>query len=178
MTDMTMLSVNQEIEALIPHRPPMQLLDSVIAAGPARLLASAELTPQAPFQTALGVPACVGIEYLGQAAAAFFSVSRGATTVNQPPRPGMLIASRSYRCNDGHFPTSHHLLIDIVPSSVINSSGLVKFRGEIYVCHQDQVHAKPIGALCEFLTAAQSFAEGDLSVYLPPPELTPESNPL
>ena len=184
MTNLHAIDSTVAIESLIPHRPPMVLLDRVIAVGPQQLLAHAELTPDAPFCSASGVPACIGLEYLGQAAAAFFSTQEPAGTTVMPPRPGLLIASRSYTCSDGYFPASHHLLIDIEPASAVGLSGLVKFRGALHVLNPNDTHhlellqnaPAKLDSLCAYLAAAEPFAQGDLSVYLPPFENTPEPN--
>lgn len=163
---------------LIPHRPPMQLLDRVIASNNERLLATTRLTKRAPFCTSDGVPSCMGLEYLGQCAAAFFSVQQMSLNNKNsvPPTPGMLIASRSYLCQLGYFPPGQHLLFDLTPTSNVGSSGLVKFRGAIYVLPQTteairQLAATSTEELQNLLASTRDtepFAEGDLSVYLPP----------
>ena len=167
------------MDSLVPHRPPIQLLDRVIAASAERLLASTTLTRQAPFSTVAGVPACIGLEYLGQAAAAFFSARLllgNARTETPTPRPGMLIGSRNYSCEQGFFPLDQTLLIDITPSSALAEAGLVKFRGAIH-CVASSELSKPgnLSDLEEFLFDAQPFAQGDLSVYLPDPNRLSET---
>lgn len=163
---------------LIPHRPPMQLLDRVIASSKERLLGTAHITRSAPFCTSDGVPSCMGLEYLGQCAAAFFSVQRtGSEGMSlDSPAPGMLIASRSYLCRLGHFPLDEHLLFDVSPTSQVGSSGLVKFRGAIYVVPSAEETVRELSAtsiddlnsVLAFAQRTEPFAEGDLSVYLPP----------
>jgi len=181
VTALRPIDASVSMDSLVPHRPPMQLLDRVIAASSERLLASAPLTAQAPFSTDNGVPACVGLEYLGQAAAAFFSVRfllHNADTLHKDktpiPRPGMLIGSRNYNCELGFFPPGKTLLIDIAPSSALTASGLVKFRGVIYLA-DSPLPADPenLPVVEEFLRTAQPFAAGDLSVYLPDAEPLP-----
>jgi len=143
------------IEQLIPHQPPMRLIDKIVSASETSLKATATLKADCPFWTSQGVPACIGLEYLGQAAAAFFSVLAQASnnsTSKEDPRPGMLIASRSYECTQGFFPTDCTLLIEVNPQNKVQSSGLVKFSGTL-----------------NELESSRSFAKGDISVYLPPP---------
>ena len=140
------------IEELIPHQPPMRLIDTVVSATETSLKATATLSTGCPFWTPQGVPACIGLEYLGQTAAAFFSVLAQSSNNNEDPRPGMLIASRSYESARGFFPTDCTLLIEVRPQNKVQSSGLVKFSG----------------TLTDF-ESSQSFAKGDISVYLPPP---------
>jgi len=141
------------IEQLIPHQPPMRLLDSIVSCDTTSLQALAKLTTNCPFWTPRGVPACIGLEYLGQAAAAFFSIlAQQIPKGPVDPRPGMLIASRSYASSVGFFPPECTLLIELAPTSQVAGSGLVKFSGTLL----DQ-------------QSSQSFAKGDISVYLPPP---------
>jgi len=143
------------IKDLIPHQPPMRLLDQIVSADQTCLTATAKLTNGCPFWTPQGVPACIGLEYIGQAAAAFFSVLASGSSNNksadEAPRPGMLIASRSYQCTTGFFPKECTLLIEVTPQSQVNESGLVKFAGTL-----------------ADLGSSVSFAKGDISVYLPP----------
>jgi len=148
-----MNSANQfsAIEDLIPHRPPMRLLDKIVSADATRLTAMANLSNGCPFWTPQGVPTCIGLEYIGQAAAAFFSVIASGKSAEEAPRAGMLIASRAYQCNTGFFPAECRLLIEVIPQSEVSASGLVKFSG----------------TLTDFATS-ESFAKGDISVYLPP----------
>lgn len=162
-----------DLDPLIPHRPPMQLLDAVLGCDNKQLLARARLRQVSSFTGALGVPACIGLEYMGQAAAAYFSVAErqiDAPTQVAAPRPGMLIASRSYSCARGFFPVPADLLVSIELTSDFSGaqSGLVKFSGNIRVL--------PAGTLDGLSSAPQPaemadstvFAQGDLSVYLPP----------
>ncbi len=140
------------IEQLIPHQPPMRLIDKIVSASEISLKATATLKTGCPFWTPQGVPACIGLEYLGQAAAAFFSVLAQTSNNKEDPRPGMFIASRSYEAATGFFPADCTLLIEVTPQNKVQSSGLVKFSG----------------TLNDF-QSSQSFAKGDISVYLPPP---------
>jgi len=171
VTALQLLDAGISMDSLVPHRPPMQLLDRVIAASPERLLATTTLTRQAPFSTIVGVPACVGLEYLGQSAAAFFSVRllfSNAPSKTQIPTPGMLIGSRNYSCEQGFFPLGQTLLIDVAPTTALTAAGLVKFRGAIHSLESDlPLDTNNLSGVEEFLRDAQPFAEGDLSVYLP-----------
>ncbi len=138
-----------DVADLIPHQPPMRLLDAIVECGESHLKATATIEPGCPFWTADGVHSCIGLEYLGQACAAYFALC-APESADTEPRPGMLIASRNYRSERAYFPAHSTLAIDISPSSKITPTGLVKFTGTL-----------------SDLVTAESFANGDLSVYLP-----------
>ena len=138
-----------DVADLIPHQPPMRLLDAIVESGESHLKATAAIEPGCPFWTADGVHSCIGLEYLGQACAAYFAIcTPGSADIK--PRPGMLIASRTYQCNRAYFPAHRTLAINISPSSKVTATGLVKFTGTL-----------------SDLATSESFANGDLSVYLP-----------
>ena len=159
------------IEDLIPHKPPVRLLDAITAVSESGLNARASITrpcantqnQNSAFWTRQGLPACTGLEYLGQAAAAFFSMLELQAThgsqPKSPPAPGMLIASRSYSCVAGYFPQECTLDVAVTLTSPVGPSGLVKFSGSISLSDSPDFSAG---------VSAGVFAQGDLSVYLPP----------
>ena len=59
------------IEQLLPHRPPMILLDRMIDATDTGSVCEVTIGPQTLFIEPLGVPAFVGLEYMAQAVAAY-----------------------------------------------------------------------------------------------------------
>ena len=173
------------IDELIPHRPPMQLIDAVLGEhSPDTLFARACLNADSPFASSKGVPGCIGLEYLGQTAAAYLSWQQRQSTEESPatrPRPGMLIASQRYRCALGYFPLDVELLVAIRPASPLQATGLVRFTGTIDVVaagtlqtadctRQDSTAREDLWQVQQRTRgpAASAFAEGDLSVYLPP----------
>ena len=85
------------IEQVLPHRPPMILLDNFIEAGADYAICTLTITEQSPFYDAASqtVPAYVGIEYMAQTIAAYAGASNlakgGAVKI------GFLLGSRKYQ---------------------------------------------------------------------------------
>lgn len=59
------------LEQLLPHRPPMILIDRMIDATDAGSTCEVTIGPQTLFMEPGGVPAFVGLEYMAQAVAAY-----------------------------------------------------------------------------------------------------------
>ena len=59
------------LEQLLPHRPPMILLDRMIEATDMGTMCEVTIGPQTLFIGPGGVPAFVGLEYMAQAVAAY-----------------------------------------------------------------------------------------------------------
>jgi len=153
-------------EALIPHQPPMRLLDEVLAHNERNPWAHTEVARQSPFASDCGVRACVGLEYLAQAAAAFFTLQDDD---GDSPRQGMLIACRRFTTAQAFFPPASHLLLKVSLTSPLppnpGASALVKFKGEIHVLQPNT--AMPTSAAeCVRVAAAEAITLADLSVYL------------
>ena len=84
------------IVELLPHEPPMVLLDSVIGWQQGKLHAAVEIRPDSPFfHAGRGVPAHVGIEYMAQTCGAFAGLE--AHRSGQPVRLGFLLGTRRYQ---------------------------------------------------------------------------------
>lgn len=99
------------ITELVPHAGPMCLLDRVLAAGSERLSAEVVVPAQGLFSQDGGVGAWVGIEYMAQAVAAWAGWQ--ARAAGQPPRIGLLLGTRRYRCGVPRFVVGQRLRIDI-----------------------------------------------------------------
>ena len=173
----TSSSASWPIAELIPHRQTMQLLTRILALDEQSLWASAS--------TKLSRSSCWGIEYLGQATAAFFTLSqRSRLTEEQAsqlePPQGMLIGSRRYQMHRSQLPANAELLIQVslqAPAAkALGASGLVKFRGTLWELSQDALAALPLSTATPRLPydthrlaalEGQPLAEGDLSVYIP-----------
>lgn len=80
---------------LLPHGPPMILLDRVAGWDVGRLEASVHIRPESPFyDPEHGVPGHVGIEYMAQACGAYAGLE--AITAGLPVRIGFLLGTRRY----------------------------------------------------------------------------------
>jgi predicted hotdog family 3-hydroxylacyl-ACP dehydratase len=104
--------VQQPIEAIIPHRGSMLLLDSVDTFGEDTLSAHASVDPRAWYADADGaMPAWIGIELMAQAIAAHVALlaMRGGGRA----RPGVLLGSRSYKALRPAFGSDARLAIHV-----------------------------------------------------------------
>jgi predicted hotdog family 3-hydroxylacyl-ACP dehydratase len=86
---------------LLPHRPPMVLLDRLVHLEPERLEAEVTLTEASPFCEDGRVGAWVGLEYMAQAVAALAGAR--SRLEGRPPRVGLLLGTREYRSEVPHF---------------------------------------------------------------------------
>lgn len=83
---------------LLPHGPPMVLLDAVVDETDASLTAAVTIRPDSPFGVAgEGVPAHVGIEYMAQACGVFAGLQAQRTGL--PVRLGFLLGTRRYHAS-------------------------------------------------------------------------------
>lgn len=83
------------VAELLPHAPPMVLLDRVTGWDDGRLEATVEIRGDSPFYApGYGVPAHVGIEYMAQACGAIAGLE--AKHAGQPVRIGFLLGTRRY----------------------------------------------------------------------------------
>jgi predicted hotdog family 3-hydroxylacyl-ACP dehydratase len=83
------------IAELLPHRPPMILLDRLLLHGPGFLEAGVCIRPDSPFVRDGHVPAWVGVEYMAQACACFAGMEARAR--GEAARVGFLLGTREYR---------------------------------------------------------------------------------
>ena len=84
------------IDELIPHRPPMRLIDEVESfdAEAKRLVARVTVTDRQLFFTAGGVPNWVAIEYMAQTSAALAGCYDKFVAPEGQARPGLLLGTR------------------------------------------------------------------------------------
>jgi predicted hotdog family 3-hydroxylacyl-ACP dehydratase len=80
------------VAELVPHRPPMILIDEILDIGEKSLSARVALTERSPFVEDGKLPALVTLEYMAQSIAAFAGAARRAE--GKPVRLGLLIACR------------------------------------------------------------------------------------
>lgn len=98
------------LEALLPHRPPMLLLDEVLECSPGRACCRVRLRPDSPFMEAGRVRALVALEYMGQAAAACAGAQ--AREAGGAPRIGLLLGTRELTLAVEHFSAGDALVVE------------------------------------------------------------------
>lgn len=116
------------LHELIPHDHPMILLDRVESIHAKGITASVVIQRTSPFCEDTGVPAWIGIEYLGQAIAAYAGLR--ARNEGQPVRIGFLVSTRRYETGSTHFPIGSRLAVSVEAASEI-VNGLQVFSGTI-----------------------------------------------
>ena len=84
------------LASLLPHRPPMVLIDGVEAFDleAKRVVVSVKIDDSNPFFSDGGVPSWVAIEYMAQASAALVGLSDRLRAPERAPRVGMLLGTR------------------------------------------------------------------------------------
>ncbi len=144
----------------------MRLIDRVLQHDSQQLWAEVRTTRTSVFATDHGVPAYIGLEYMAQTAAAFFTLQATDAT---PPKQGMLIACRKYTTNRAHFPLQDRLIIYAQLASRLPADsagrGLVKFTAQIYI-PTEALPADPSLEVLAQLATQQAVTAADLSVFL------------
>ncbi len=98
------------IRSLVPHAPPMLLLDELLEYAPGRARCAVRLRPDSPFMEGGRVRALVSLEYMGQAAAACAGMQ--ARDGGGAPAGGLLLGTRELRLAVEHFQAGDALVVD------------------------------------------------------------------
>ena len=99
------------IEELVPHRPPMILIDRLLEATETRAVALVRVDEGSLFLGSEGVPAYVGIEYMAQTIAAhggYLSRQKG-----EPVKTGFLLGTPKMTCAEPFFEMGATLRIEV-----------------------------------------------------------------
>lgn len=95
---------------LLPHGPPMVLLDAVIDEATGSLTTGLTIRPDSRFVVAgAGVPVHVGIEYMAQTCGAFAGLE--AHHSGLPVRLGFLLGTRRYQSSVSWLPVGWRLTV-------------------------------------------------------------------
>jgi predicted hotdog family 3-hydroxylacyl-ACP dehydratase len=96
---------------LLPHAPPMALLERSISISQEVYEAELTIRPQSLFCDGEKVPSWVGIEYMAQAIAAFAGAE--ALSRNETVKVGFLLGSREFRPKVPYFKVGSILRINV-----------------------------------------------------------------
>jgi len=104
------------IEEVVPHRPPMLLIDRICAHGDDVTVSTVTIRPDSPFVATStdgrpGVPAVVGIEYMAQTVAAYAGLS--ARKEKRAPRIGFLLGCRELSLATDAFAVGEVLTVEV-----------------------------------------------------------------
>jgi predicted hotdog family 3-hydroxylacyl-ACP dehydratase len=143
------------IVELVPHRPPMLLLDRVLSYDGERVVCETVLEAGSPFVEQGRVPAVVGIEYMAQAAAAFAGIEQ--VQRGEAASIGLLIGSRYYSCMLETFPFGTPLVVE-VRLALRDEEDFAAYRCAL------SAHSQPI-AECTL----KAYRPRDIRPFLPKP---------
>lgn len=108
------MTSHPNIRALVPHAPPMLLIDRVHAHSDDVTVCVVEVKADSLFTVTRDgrqeVPAVVGIEYMAQTVAAYAGLS--ASKEGKPPRIGFLIGCRELKLDIDAFSVGDVLLVE------------------------------------------------------------------
>ncbi|RBP53721.1 3-hydroxylacyl-ACP dehydratase [Arenicella xantha] len=144
-----------EILQLIPHREPMLLINRLVDVSATRSEALVLIDRDTPFWLEeRGVPAWIGLEYMGQTAAliAGYQQRQGLTA----PHLGFLMGSRKYQTSAAFFATGQNLRVVCEQAALVGES-LATFNCTISTQESNR-------------TLGQTVATAMLSVYRRPLE--------
>ena len=119
---------NFRILDVVPHQSPMSLLDTLESYSDNTLVSSLTIKEDSLFYEELGVPAWVGLEYMGQTIAAYGGVK--ARNEGRPVKIGFLVSNRRYESPQSHFKLGSKLKV-FVEKVINNPSGLSVFNCSI-----------------------------------------------
>ena len=100
------------LEYLLPHRPPMILLDRLVESNGPASACEVTIGPHSMFVEAAGVPAFVGIEYMAQAVAAHGGYQ--AYQADEPIGLGLLLGTRQLKLYCQYFELGQTLRIQVI----------------------------------------------------------------
>jgi len=104
--------IKWSIDELIWHGPRMSLVDRVVSATADGMIAEVKIESGRPFfESGVGVPAWVGVEYMAQTIA-IFAGYRAKLNGKKIPR-GMIIGCRNYATTDPVFSPGRLLNISV-----------------------------------------------------------------
>ena len=133
------------MDAWVPHRGAMSLLDGVEQVDEEGIVAHVAVPSAGLFASAAGVPAWVGIEYMAQAVAAWSGAR--ARAAGGSPRIGFLLGTRRYEARVPLFAAGAQLRVQ-ARCELIGDNGLGMFD-------------------CRITHEGRELATGRLSVYEP-----------
>ena len=136
------------MDAWVPHRGAMSLLDAVERCDDLAIVARVRVPAAGPFNGTDGVPAWVGIEYMAQTVAAWSGAR--ARAGGGSPRIGYLLGSRRYEAAVPAFASGAELTVH-AQCELTGDNGLGMFD-------------------CRIEQDGRVLATGRLSVFEPPQE--------
>jgi len=127
---------NNDILALIPHRSPMLLINTIVELTEQHAIATVSINQQASFfQPTHGVPSWIGLEYMGQTAALIGGYQERLHKLG--PQLGFLMGTRRYTTTCSYFEPGSELHIHCREQATVGNS-LAIFDCEIIDSQREQ----------------------------------------
>jgi predicted hotdog family 3-hydroxylacyl-ACP dehydratase len=116
-----------DVVDLLPHKPPMVLLDRVVMVEALRAATAVKIRPGIPFFRDGGVSSLAGIEYMAQTVAILSGWSDRGKGI--APKLGFLLSVREYESELAVFPDGANLRVEVVHSW--GEGEMLRFEGKI-----------------------------------------------
>ena len=98
------------VESIVPQRPPMVLIDEVVARQADAITVGVTVRPTGLFfQADRGMPSHVALEWMAQACAAF--AGSEAIDGDRPVKVGFFLGTRDFHANRGWFAAGERLYV-------------------------------------------------------------------
>ncbi|HLN26004.1 MAG TPA: hotdog family protein [Patescibacteria group bacterium] len=121
------------IADLLPHAPPMVLLDDVLGWDQGQVRVAVTIRPDSPFcESGRGVPAHVGIEYMAQACGVYAGLE--GLSLGLPVRLGYLLGTRRFQAAVSWFRLGERLEISVTEVFRDQSMGVFDCRIDCAGC--------------------------------------------
>lgn len=130
MNNSKAMRFDPELFDLVPHRPPMLLINRIESIEDTSSSATVLIDHETPFfEPDKGVPSWIGLEYMGQTAAliAGRQLKRGVLQAHL----GILLGSRNYTAAQAYFSPAIDLRVACQQTAMVGES-LVTFRCTIH----------------------------------------------
>ncbi len=149
-----MRSVSYSVNALLPHAPPMVLLDEVLGWEQGKVATALTIRPESPFFSQEGgVPSYIGLEYMAQTCGVYAGIE--AKNQEQPVRLGFLLGTRNFHASIDRFLLGDRLVIEA--TEVFRQDGMGVFD-------------------CRIKNGDEEIASAQLNLYQPDDNHTGESS--
>jgi predicted hotdog family 3-hydroxylacyl-ACP dehydratase len=121
------------VAELVPHEPPMLLIDELIEWSPTRSLVRARVRAGGPFVVAGRMPSTILLEYMAQAIAGAEGVSNKAgDQANGQRAPGVLLGTRELELDIHELAVGDTLEIRVEQQFSDADSGLASYACEVH----------------------------------------------
>ena len=121
MNDHSQTRFDSEVLTLIPHREPILLINQLCKVSARSSQARVIVDEYTPFYQSLkGVPAWIGLEYMGQTSALIAGHQRREGLIE--PHLGFLMGARKYRTQVPYFNAGENLIVSCEEAALVGDS--------------------------------------------------------